>query len=478
MASVLAMRPTPDGAPAVRPALLALGLLALTGLLVPAFYFPKGALLFVALGILAAAVWLVCQPHWGVLVILLFWFLEINPIGIRYLSIPYVVAAILMIPLAAALLREGAATVWQVPQIKLFLAIGLVLLASTGWSNLTQPTTPLPALDATARQLHLFVTRLGFLVFFIHFVRTPRHVGYFMLALVVMIAVAAADGLHYFAVAGGAERAHSRFGLTENSNRLAFASLFAASTVWFYRAYAPRPRMKFLTFPLIAFFAAAALAAGSRSGFIQTLILAAFILKEQRGWTPARRLHSLAMLFGLVLIVLAVVPTTQLLRGTTFSPTKVTRGQQSLRDRMNTVYAAAEMSAGNPVLGIGVGNFRWMHQAHYGNDRETHNSYLWALTGGGVPLLALYLTLFATTYGMVRRAERAGPLELLWAAKALRVNLILFLLFSAFADFWLSEFLYVLVGLVVALAALASQQTPALAVSRHRHAGHLRATPA
>jgi hypothetical protein len=40
----------------------------------------------------------------------------------------------------------------------------------------------------------------------------------------------------------------------------------------------------------------------------------------------------------------------------------------------------------------------------------------------------------------------------------LRVNLILFLVFSAFADFWVNDFLYLIIGLTVAMTVLWKRQ--------------------
>ena len=86
-----------------------------------------------------------------------------------------------------------------------------------------------------------------------------------------------------------------------------------------------------------------------------------------------------------------------------------------------------------------------------GRDANTHNAYLWALTSGGIGILTLYLFLFFQTYLLIKKLERSGPPELLWLSKGLKVNLFLFLLFSAFTDFWLSDFLYLQIGLPIAM---------------------------
>jgi hypothetical protein len=109
------------------------------------------------------------------------------------------------------------------------------------------------------------------------------------------------------------------------------------------------------------------------------------------------------------------------------------------------------MIGSDPLFGAGFGNFPWVARVFYNSSGATHNSYLWATTSGGVGVLALYLLLFYVTFRMLRQLEREGPAELLWLSKALRVNLLTFLIFSAFADFWLSDFFYLIMGLTVAM---------------------------
>jgi O-antigen ligase len=146
-----------------------------------------------------------------------------------------------------------------------------------------------------------------------------------------------------------------------------------------------------------------------------------------------------------------MIPASSLLRATTFEATHSAAGGESLSNRINTITAALDMIASNPILGIGLGNFRWMHQINYGSDLHPHNSYLGALLNGGIGCLTLYLILFYITYQMLKQLEKSGPRELLWISKALRVNLLLFLIASISDDIWLNDFLYLIIGFTVAL---------------------------
>jgi hypothetical protein len=152
-----------------------------------------------------------------------------------------------------------------------------------------------------------------------------------------------------------------------------------------------------------------------------------------------------------VFLGLAFVPSAFLDRVTTFDPEVDAPGQDSLQNRVHAVHSALSMVASDPLFGAGVGNFTWVARVFYHSPGATHNSYLWATTSGGLGVLGLYLLLFYVTFRMLRQLEREGPRELLWLSKALRVNLITFLIFSAFADFWLSDFLYLMIGLTVAM---------------------------
>jgi hypothetical protein len=69
----------------------------------------------------------------------------------------------------------------------------------------------------------------------------------------------------------------------------------------------------------------------------------------------------------------------------------------------------------------------------------------------------LYLMLFYSTYRMLRQLEVRGPPELLWLSKGMRVNLILFMVFSIFANFWISIFVYLFVGLTVSMIRIRPQ---------------------
>jgi len=362
---------------------------------------------------------------------------------------------------ALAILRDRDIWVLRVPQVKILLSIGLFFLLSTWWSSLTYPVSPFPEADETSLYLTFFLGLLLFLIFFLYFITTRQRIELAAWLVVVLIIITALNA-SYLVWMSGADymRASSDFGIGSNANRLSFACLFGTSLLWFYRAQVQASLWKALILLPLVLLPYTALTTGSRSGLLQLVILAAMILKEQRGAVIAR-IRALLVVGAVGLVVLSVVPSAQFQRATNLNPDSVGRGQESAQNRRNTVFLAIEVGLSNPIFGVGLGNFAWVKQAVYGypDKTKTHNSYLWALVEGGVVVLVLYLLLFALTYRMFQQLERWGPRELVWLSKGLRINLLLYLVFTGFADYWVSIYLYLFVGFAIVMTNLWQQQS-------------------
>lgn len=445
------------------PAVWSAAVIGTTLALIPLLSSPRALPILLSLAGVLFAIYLVVRPHVAVLAILVFWFFDVNVTGIKYVNVPQLIAVLLLIPLAITILRDPSLTPLRVPELRIFLAIGLVFLAAMGWSYLVHPPAPLAAVDRSWREARLLGTRLVFLVFVLYFVRTPRQIKQVIGLLTLLIVASALDAMVPVFHGHTAHRIRASTGVAENSNRLAFVAIVGLSTIWFFREFGPARWWKRLTVPLLALLPVTVLMTASRNGLLQLLVLSGLALRELRHWSPTRRLYGFLVVLAVAFVAVLAVPSAHLMRATTFDPTEVRPGQQSLRNRLTTVVAALQMTAEDPLFGVGPGNFPWRHQAYWGNPQPTHNSYLWALTSGGPVLLGLYLLLFYRVYRRLRRAEDGAPPEVLWVAKALRVNFLLFLLFTAFADFWLTEFTYLFVGLGVALDRIAAEHRAARA---------------
>jgi O-antigen ligase len=178
------------------------------------------------------------------------------------------------------------------------------------------------------------------------------------------------------------------------------------------------------------------------------------MVKDRGSWGGSKRKSALVLLVAVAIAITALIPAASFMRATTYDPSLHVPGQESLQNRIRRVQTALDVIVTNPIVGVGIGNFRWVYRTFYGMGGESHNSYLWAATSGGLGTLALYLCLFYVTHLMLARLERSGTPQLLWVRKALRANFVVFLVFSAFADFWLSEYLYLIVGMTIAMTYL------------------------
>jgi O-antigen ligase len=366
-------------------ALQGIGIVVFALLLINILSGGKGLLLLAAIPALLFAFYLIQKPHWGILIILAITFLNILPIplGIRYLKLNLLIALLLLIPLALSVYRDRVVWALRVPQVKILLAIGFVFILSTWWSSIKHPVTLLPEMDETAAMLRAFFTGLGYLIFFIYFIRTRERIEFAGWLMIGLITAAAISGLLGLGEVGGDGRAAAKFSVGDNPNRLAHICLFATSLIWFYRSYGQSRALKFLTFPLLFLLPAAAVATGSRSGFLQLLVLAALILWEQEGWSAAKRARSVIFVGSVALFLMVAAPAAQLARVVTYSTSVADPGGSSLTNRINKLYNTLELVSADPILGIGIGNFVWMHGTFSGRAKSEHNSYLWALMSGG-----------------------------------------------------------------------------------------------
>jgi hypothetical protein len=410
------------------------------------------------------ALWIIHKPHWGVLIISTAWFVQLDFVA----GIPYAVSAILLIALGLSVLRDRAIWVLRVPQIKILLLIGILFLISTWWSEFKYPITLRPQEDETIRLMREFAVHLAWLVFFLYFITTRERIELTAWLMLGLITIAALSALPAFLASGGGRRAAAAFSFAANSNRLAYICLFATTLLWYYRFHGQTHRWKVWTLPFLCLLPVIALAAGSRSGLLQMVALTALVVKDQKGWSAAKRMCCVVFIGLVAFLALTVVPATFIERVTTFDPNAQAVGQESLQNRRRVVLNALKMVAADPIFGAGIGNFPWVAPSFFGSRGHTHNSYLWALTSGGIGVFGLYLLLFYVTQRMLKQLEYSGERELLWLSKGLRVNLFLFLIFSGFADVWLSDFLYLMVGLTVAMTRIQQRQQQEMAVVRSR----------
>ena len=175
------------------------------------------------------------------------------------------------------------------------------------------------------------------------------------------------------------------------------------------------------------------------------------------GQSGLRRGQLLAVILLLVVsgsVALAFVPERVIQR---ISSTAITTESASVSDPVRSLQLRLLMTKlglkffmESPLIGVGVGNMRWMtalDPASGGVPMTLHNSYLLMLAEGGIILLSAYLLLFWSTFrdlGKALKLSAAAPeIRLRWLILATRTNLLLLLVFSFFAETW-KEFYYLL----------------------------------
>lgn len=315
--------------------------------------------------------------------------------------------------------------------------------------------------------LEKLLTRWAFVLFFIYFVRTPRQLGLILLVLFTMLYVAVpASFMMVLSGAGwGGYRARAGWLIHSagNPNRLAFLCLFAAAMLWCFLSERRRvlPHwMNALGLPMLVSLFVGAIATGSRSGFLNTAVVAALLGGHVRGARIRRSAVALLVLICSGVIVAEILPQEAVYRATApIVDPDSDIGQRSAEKRVHTAEVGFRIFRDHPWLGVGMGNFMIHQQALEPKAiaSAAHNSYVLTLTEGGVVVFGLYFALFAWCIRVLGRLERryhAGlypDLDLLWIVRALRVNWILFLSFSLFADMWIHIIFYLMVGLVVVL---------------------------
>jgi hypothetical protein len=397
--------------------------------------------------------------------------------------------------LLAILLIQVCTTrnIWflKTPQVVLFLLIGVALLLSLLYArHVYVPAAPplrmlfltggvgVEAKDWTENILFTFWSRLAFLVMFVNFVRTRRHVLLILLSLMVFTMAVIPSAFYNLSTYQGEEDIATgktvdvetgkttEFRITSettswarNENRLAFMCNVTILLIWMFTQVFRRVAVRVVAFPLILVMAGLVLGTASRSGFLSLGLVFLFLL-FQRGIRWSFRFSVIGAIVFSALVFFIALPKPAYERLTNLSLDQSTHPEawRSTQSRIETNQHALEIFRSAPITGIGPGNFRWVHRERYPNSiaagRPNHNSYLWAATEGGIITLSLYLILFVFIWRDLGAAQRRYPQDSpLWhITRFLRGFFGLFIFFSVFADFWLEPQLYLLAGLSMLLA--------------------------
>ncbi len=319
------------------------------------------------------------------------------------------------------------------------------------------------------------MTRYAFLLFFVFFVRTPRQLK---MVLAVLIGILLLTYLNVSTEAGelgwGRGRLRVQAGVAgtalytgTNPNKLAFYALLCLTFLWYGR----NRITSYFLWPVWLVVAGSALAliplTASRSGFLNLILFLIIILFEGR--FGLRKLAGLALVaslavmqFGYDLNVLdmllperAAERITKMFPDQILSEGQTTRGSFQIRARH--ALGSTRVIGVNPLLGAGLDSYPTTLEALDPNAMigPPHNSYIWAAAEGGFVTLGLYLASFVWILMWLRNIlrdykGRFGPVDLEWLVRGTRTALILFMVFSVFADMWINILFHILIGLCLA----------------------------
>jgi O-antigen ligase len=403
--------------------------------------------------------------------------------GVGNLTINNLLGLMLLPMMLYGMLREGNAWIlkWR-PMVILAAIVAIMILAAKFYTpatdivqqadimkQLTSGRAQGPALIATRAASAKFLTRFVFLLFFVFFVRTPRDLKW------VIATVIACLLLTYFSVStaeGAAGWGTGRLRVQgagvyagRNPNKLAYFALFGLQLLWYSRRAIKSPLLYPIWFVFTAITFVMIPMTASRSGLLNLLAFMAIVMLEGRfNYRKVAGLAAVTLYFVVQFgygmnVVGALFPEEVAGRITHFdiNTEAIEAGGEahgSAQGRVLTAQAALRVWRYHPVWGVGIGNFEAERAVTdpYGTVGPPHDSYLWALSEGGLIILLMYAGFFIWTFRRLREIEweyeaRFGPVGLGWLVNAMRTILIGFLLFSAFADMWHHALFYIIAGM-------------------------------
>jgi O-antigen ligase len=433
--------------------------------------------LVVLLFIGAAFLWVLSRPYVGISLFLTTFLINYPGVarGVGPLTINNLLGVVFIALLAWNYYTTRDAWYLREPLVWMLLLIGGVLVASTvaaeyGFPDaqiqrlIQRPVGVTASFDFTQRWLFQYFSRVAFVVFMLQFVRTPAQLRVVFLTLLACILAAVPPALVQFVQGAPGEDFRIDVEIVnwaDNENRFAFGCVLGVSLLLHLFMTARAGAAKLAAMVGVALLLPLILLSVSRSGFLGLCVLGVITLagafgSRSGGRSTGARLAGVVGFGGVALVTfLVLLPPKAQERILNVNPF----AEERLEGSSSTAYRAAAIGHSlaliekRPILGVGVGNFRWVNRYYHGFFKPPHNSYLWAATEGGLVLLTAYLVLFRQLwrrFGRLR-APYVDHAELPLFAHWLRVYVILLLFFSFFADVWLEEHVFLLVASAILL---------------------------
>ena len=395
-----------------------------------------------------------------------------------FLTINNLIGACLAIVLLAQITAARDFSMFKPLPIVMLTGIGIMLVIATAHSSIAFPTLRVSQgtgslghdLDKTSDMMHDFWARLIFLLLFFAFVRDGRDTRamFYVFMLSLFLAVPSALVNWWNGTLSHGFRTEASVTSGSNPNRLAMICLMEI-TCWWCWALTRRGATRILTaVGVIGGALLVILASGSRSGLLGTAVLGVLIQTGPRRYRLSVPQMGLIGAVGVIMVV-ALVPPEAWQRSLNYNTEDTHAGStMSIEARAQTIETAVHMVHDHYLLGIGLGNFREVSRQIYSDPwfRPPHNSYVWAVSEGGIFVLAGYLYLFLRLWLDLLACHRlvARDPECLWVVVSLRNVFYVYCFFAIFADLWLNPITYVMFGTIICMRRYLESQPPVATV--------------
>ena len=461
--------------------------IAFTAAVAAGGYWPLTAL--VLTGVAAAFVIVLRLPHVGISLFLTTFLINYPSVarGAGPLTINNILGVLFLVLLLWDVYLHRDVWFLTDPLLYALLGIGALFIVGTVASVYTLPDDyvqrliqkPLGAVygktDYTSRFMFQYFSRIAFTLFVLRFIRTPRQLLWVFVTMLFCILFAVPPALHAYATATGTDvRALTRVvNWADNANRFAFGLLLGIAFFYYLSITTKAAWVKVVAVLGTLLLSPTILLSASRSGFMGMLLLGFMVMLGMFGGATERSKRAtvsgllLALAVGLVTYFTILPPRMQerILNLNPFATSE--EGSKSTEFRYATLQNSLDIIADHPIMGVGLGNFRWVHKYTHGRFKPPHNSYVWALAEGGIPLLLAFLALFYALWrrlGRLRAAYEHHPV-IPFFPNWLRVYIVLLMFFSFFADVWIEEHVFLLVGATILLEYWQRNPAPAPAPS-------------
>jgi O-antigen ligase len=323
--------------------------------------------------------------------------------------------------------------------------------------------------DDSGRWIFELLSRVAFVIFFIHWIKTPGQFRTVLLVLAACIAIALPTlGTEIISGAPDYRISSKTVGWAVNLNRFAFMMNIGIALFVYLAMTAKSGPVKTLFFLLALGSVPLVLLSASRSGFLGLGLVGLLMIRGQqipKRWKIGTGFFAVAFFLLAFNFVLTDQHRERLLNLNPFAPAASTdgsagaEGSRSTQVRTTTLAEAATIIQAYPLTGVGLANFRWVNAILHGSYKPPHNSYVWSMAEGGIVGAILYLSLFAALYSRIQRLRPKfhHHESLPYLPDFLHLYLILLLFFSIFADVWLEVHLYFIVAFAVVLTRWAEE---------------------